>query len=148
MLMLLFYSGEDRFACTCEHIVEIIPPIKLKPIHHMPEYVSGSIIYGGKPLPIIDWCQMIRGTPCHFSFHTRMILFRISAQDKIYEFGMMAEMVTKTMNVPKEAFVGSGVFIKEAPFLGGVLTDERGSIQFVEVEKLLDSIQTVICGIA
>jgi len=145
--MLLFYVGQDRYACVCEHILEIIPPIELKPIPHTPDYVIGSLIYGGKPLPVIDWCQLVEGTSCHSSFHTRIIIFRFSQEERVFEFGLMAERVTKTMSVSEEAFMESGVRIGDSPFLGGVLTDERGSIQFVNVERLVDSLQNIICGV-
>jgi len=147
MLMLLFHVGQDRYACSCEHILEIIPHIEIKPLPRMPPYVAGSVIYGGKPLPVIDWSTIIRDTPSQNSFHTRIIIFRMKREEKVFEFGLMAELVTKTLTIQESAFVESGVKADKTPYLGGVLTDEKGSIQFVEEDRLVDSLQNVMSGV-
>lgn len=144
MLMLIFYAGQDRFACPCDQIIEIIPPVPAKPMSHVPKYVSGSIIYGGKPIPVIDWSSLIHETPCHFAFHTRIILFEFKSHEKVIEFGLMAERVTKTMKAKKSAFIEGDIHIRETPFLRGVMTNESGPVQFVDIERLHDFIQPEI----
>ena len=34
MIMLLFYSGEERYAISCDQIIEIVPQVTLKPVPH------------------------------------------------------------------------------------------------------------------
>jgi len=147
MLMLLFHVGQDCYACSCEHILEIIPHIELKPLPHMPPYVVGTVIYSGKPLPVIDWSKIIHDAPSQSSFHTRIIMFHMVREEKVFEFGLMAELVTKTAHLSKSDFVESGVTKEETPYFGGVYTDEKKTIQFVEVEKLIDFLQNVVSGV-
>lgn len=146
MLMLQFHVDGDRYACSCDHVLEIIPSVELKPIPHTPEYVRGSVIFDGRPLPVVDWCQLIRNTPCTSSYHTRIIMFRLTDEDRIFEFGLMAERVTKTIEADRENFVESGMKVEESPFFGGILTDMKGSIQYVDVERLVDYLQNVFSG--
>jgi len=147
MLMLLFHVGQDRYACGCEHILEIIPSIELKPLSHMPEYVTGSVIYGGKPLPVIDWCHLVGEGSCQSSFHTRIIIFRVGSEERVFEFGLMAERVTKTMNISDKEFVDSGVKVEGFTFFDKVMTDEWGSTQLINLEKLVSFLQNAVCGV-
>jgi len=146
MLMLLFHVGRDRYACSCDLILEIVPAVDLKPIPHTPDYVRGSVIFDGRPLPVVDWCQLIRSSPSATSYHTRIIIFRMTDEDRIFEFGLMAERVTTTIQESKESFVESGMKVEESPFFGGVLTDIKGSIQYVDVDRLVDYLQNVFSG--
>jgi len=148
MLMLLFHVGEDRYACSCDHILEIIPSVDLKPIPHTPDYVRGSVIFDGRPLPVVDWSQLIRGSHSENSYHTRIIVFRLTEEDRSFEFGLMAEKVTRTIQESKESFVESGMKVEESPFFGGVLTDIKGSMQYVDVGGLVDYLQNVFSGVA
>ncbi len=146
MLMLLFYLDQERYACSCEHVLEIIPPVELKPIPQMPDFIVGSLIYGGKPLPVIDWGQLILGRRCPFAYHSRIILFRVDHEGRLFEFGLIAERVTKTISIERHAFKDSGVRAYESPYFGGLYTDEKGSIQFLEPSKFVNYLQGIMVG--
>ena len=53
----------------------------------------------------------------------------------------MAERVTETFKKPKTEFVDPGIRVDTAPYLGEIITDEKGMIQFVRVEYLLPEAQ-------
>jgi chemotaxis-related protein WspB len=41
MLMLLFYVSNDLYAIESSHVVEVIPRVALRKVHHVPDYVAG-----------------------------------------------------------------------------------------------------------
>lgn len=147
MLMLIFHAGDDKYACRCDRISEIIPQVEIKPIYHMPDFIRGSINVGGKPIPVIDWCAMMLERPCRPTLHTRIILFRFVEEEREFEFGLMAERVTKTIDVPPEMFVEGGITAKDAQYLGGIMTEGDDSIQFIKTDELLSAIKNYVCEI-
>ncbi len=148
MLLLVFHAGGERYVCRCDHISEIIPQVAIKPIFHMPEFIKGSINIGGKPIPVIDWCRLVLDRPSGQAMHTRIILFRFFEEGKEIEFGLMAEKVTKTIDAPLEKFVEGEIVVKDAPYLGGIMSDGKNTIQFVKAEKLQNSFKDYLYGIA
>jgi chemotaxis-related protein WspB len=55
--------------------------------------------------------------------------------------GLIAEKITDTLDRPEGNFVDSGIRIKEAPYLGGMLMDEKGIIQRIHLEQLFADVQ-------
>jgi len=135
--MLLFNAGEDRYACSCDAIIEILPHVHLKSYPNMPDYVAGSLDYGGKPIPVVDWCRLVQGRPCSNSLHSRIILCRFSQPgEKENMMGLMAEKVTQAMDLSLSKFADSGINTEKTPYLTGVMSDEKGSVQFVKLNTI------------
>jgi chemotaxis-related protein WspB len=142
MLMLLFYVSKDLYAIESSRVVEVIPRVALRKVHHVPEYVAGLFNYRSKIVPVIDLCHLIRGTPSRFCLSTRIIMVSYSHQDYGQQYlGLVAERITETLNKPETDFVDSGIRVKEAPYLGGMLMDEKGIIQRIHLEQLFADVQ-------
>jgi chemotaxis-related protein WspB len=169
MLMLLCYVGDERYALESSRIVEIVPKVALKKLHHAPEYIPGLFNYRGRIIPVIDLCHLIQGHPCRPHLSTRIILVKYqqhhfsglqsrdlantllddytTIEENLFStnspqiLGLMAERVTETFKKPKTEFVDPGIRVDTAPYLGEIMTDEKGMIQFVRVEYLLPEAQ-------
>lgn len=138
MLMLLFHVGEERFACDCEYITEVIPRVPLRAISHTSEGVTGILNYAGQPVPVLDFSQLCAGRESSEHLSTRIILFSRTTKDKDEQqtLGMMAERVTNTLHKKKSDFSNSGVKYRDASYLGGVNNDQSGIIHEVLVDEL------------
>jgi chemotaxis-related protein WspB len=142
MLMLLFYVGNDLYAIESSYVVEVIPRVSLRKVHHVPDHVAGLFNYRGKIVPVIDLCHLIRDTSSRFCLSTRIIMVRYSNENYGQQYlGLIAEKITETLNKPETAFVDSGISVKEAPYLGGILMNEKGIIQQIHLEKLFSDPQ-------
>jgi chemotaxis-related protein WspB len=142
MLMLLFYVGNDLYAIESSYVVEVIPRVSLRKVHHVPDYVAGLFNYRGKIVPVIDLCHLIRDTSSRFCLSTRIIMVSYSNENYGQQYlGLVAEKITETLNKPETAFVDSGIRVKDAPYLGGILMDEKGIIQQIHLEKLFSDPQ-------
>jgi chemotaxis-related protein WspB len=137
MLMLLFYAGNDLYAIKSSRVVEVIPRVSLRKIQPAPEYVAGLFNYRGAIVPVIDICHLIQGKPSQSHLSTRIIMVSYPRKDNTLQYiGLMAERVTETLNKPDAELDTSRVQVHEAPYLGGMIMDEKGMIQQIHLEQL------------
>ena len=142
MLILLFYVGDERYALLGRQVVEVISLVELKTLARSPNYVAGLLNYRGKIIPAIDLCQLIAERPYHPYLSTRMIVVNYSGDEQAtYLLGLIAERVTDTLDIKESDVVDSGIQVDAAPYLGAIVTDERGMIQCIQVESLLTESQ-------
>lgn len=142
--MLLFYVGKEIFACDSEPIVEIVPKVILKKIPHAPKFFAGLLNFGGIPVPIIDFSELIENRPSGDSMHTRIILFKNpDSENPAPVIGIIAEKVTQTTDQELTSFVESGLKLKELPYLSGVLTIDGKVTQLVLIDELIKRMQSI-----
>lgn len=140
-LMLLFSVGSSLFACDAEPIIEIVPKVKLSQIPHTPAYFCGLMNYGGHPVPVIDFCQLIAGRSAQNSLHSRIILFTHPKEGLPPLLGVVAEKITETTLLSLDDFIKSGVKVEFHPYLEGVYSTEKETVQLVDIEKLFDQMK-------
>lgn len=142
--MLLFYVGKEIFACDSEPIVEVVPKVILKKIPHAPEFCAGLLNFGGIPVPVIDFSQLVENRPSGDSMHTRIMLFKNPDSDNTTPvLGIIAEKVTETTDRETSDFIESGIKIKDLPYLGGVLNIDGKVTQLVLIDELIKSMQSM-----
>ncbi|MEB3180169.1 MAG: chemotaxis protein CheW [Nostocaceae cyanobacterium] len=143
MLMLLFYVGDDLYALDSAQVVEIIPRVVLRKIHHAPDYVAGLFNYRGVIVPVIDLCHLIQGKASRPYLSTRIIMVNYIAKDNTKRcLGLMTERVTETLNKSDTEVMGVETEFDEAhPYLGNIIMDEKGMIQRIRLEYLLSDSQ-------
>jgi chemotaxis-related protein WspB len=138
MLFLLFQLGNDRYVLDTATIVEVIPMIALKEIPRAPVGLSGLFDYRGAPVPAIDLSQLALGRPAHDRLSTRLVVVNRNGPGVAASLvGLIAERATETLRRDAADFVDSGVNDAGAPYLGPVLPDPAGMIQWVSVDQLL-----------
>lgn len=143
MLMLLFYIGNNSYAIESSRVVQVIPGVPLRKIHHVPDYVSGLLNYRGAIAPVIDLCYLIQGTPSRSQLSTRIIMVSSSSPSKTPQYlGLMAERVIKTLDKPEAELISSDTQMNQAPYLGGIILHNQGMIQRIHLEQLFTDVQT------
>lgn len=142
MLMLLFHVDKDLYAVESSCVVEVIPRIPLKTVHHVPSCVAGLFNYRSTIVPVIDFCHLIRGTSSRFSLSTRIIMVTYPYKGNLLQYlGLIAERVTETANMSENEFVDSCIRVKEAPFISGMIMDKKGIVQRIHLERLFADAQ-------
>lgn len=147
-LMLLFSAGDELFACDAEPVIEIIPKVKLKEIPFAPKPFAGLLNYGGSPVPIVDFCDMVGQKRAVDSLHTRIILFENpdATTKELKIIGLIAEKVTETTTLSEKAFVNPGLLSNKAPYLSGVISTEGETVQLVLIDVLFNHLAAVQGG--
>ncbi len=149
MLMLIFHIGDNLYAIDSSCVVEVIPRVSYRPVHHVPDYVAGLFNYRGTIVPAIDLCHLIRGTPSQANLSTRVMMVSYPGQNnKLQYVGLMAERVIKTLKKSKNEFVKSGIQNTNVPYLNEMIMDEEFMIQHIDLEQLFIHLQeTKLLGV-
>lgn len=146
MLFLLFKLGNDRYALEAGRVIEVLPLLELKKIPGAPRGVAGIFNYRGRPVAAVDMSELTLGQPAPERLSTRIIV--ISHPDdsgKSQPLGLIAEHATEIIRRDRKEFVEPGMPAGAPPFLGPILMDEQGAIQWVLEQRLLpESIRNIL----
>ncbi len=138
MLLLLFETGNSRFALDSSKVVEIIPLIKLKKIPTSPGYISGIINYHSEAVPILDLCALTEGVPCREVYSTRIILVHYPLTDEKEKLvGLIAEKVTDVVRSDQGHKQSSGVFIDEAVNTHIIQSGSEEMVQWFDIAQMI-----------
>jgi chemotaxis-related protein WspB len=138
MLFLLFELGKDRYALDVRQIAEILPLVGVKQVPRAPAAMTGLLNYRGAPVPVVDLSRLTLGRLAEQRLSTRIVL--VNYPDKTgrtHLLGLIAERATQTARHAPSEFVPSGITSEGASYLGPVVTDARGLVQWIDVRTLL-----------
>jgi len=140
MLFLLFHIGKDRYALEARRVVEVLPLLELKEVPQAPPGLAGLINYRGEPVPVVDVTLLAVGRRSSEKFSTRIIVVRCeSLEGSPHLLGLIAEQATETLSRKPHEFLSTGLGNVERPYLGPVLMDPAGPIQWIHEDRLLTS---------
>ncbi len=138
MLFLNFELGKDRYALDVRQIAEVLPLIEVKQIPRAPQAMTGLLNYRGTPVPVVDLTQLTLGRPSARRISTRIVLVHYADETgHTHLLGLIAERATQTSRHEPSDFVASGVTNGAAPYLGPVVADAGGLLQWIDVRTLL-----------
>ncbi len=139
-LHLLFQLGEDRYAISAREVAEVLPLRQLKQVPETPEWVAGVFQHRGRMIPVLDLNQRVLKRPALQRNSTRLVLVYFDAQrgEHACVLGLILEQATNTLRLPADAFTSSGLEAGQPDYLGPTQADERGLIQRIDVQGLLD----------
>lgn len=138
MLFLLFQLGPDRYALEARRVVEVVPFAALKSLPQAPAGVAGILNYRGCAVPVVDLSELTLAKRVEERLTTRIIVVRHpDASGRARLLGFLAEHATETLQTDPSRFVEPGVKLGAAPFLGPLLMDANGPIQWVHEQHLL-----------
>jgi chemotaxis-related protein WspB len=138
MMFLLFHLGKDRYVLEARHVIEVLPLLELKRIPEAPRGVAGIFNYRGRPVPAIDLSDLALGHHFSENLSTRIIMINYPDESgKLHPLGLIAEQATEIIRRETKDFVEPGLKFGDTPYLGPVLTDQQGVIQWVREQRLL-----------
>jgi chemotaxis-related protein WspB len=138
MLLLLFETGDGRYALDSGHIVEIIPLLQAKKIPGTPGYVAGMINYRGMPVPVFDLCALAGGSPCRHYFSTRIILVHYPlADDQQRLIGLIAERATDVVSCSESDIRSSGILLGKGAGAQSTGSDQGEIVQLFNVARTI-----------
>lgn len=133
MLAVLFNLGANRYAVDSRDVVEVIPLVALTAVPQAPAAIAGQFDYRGTIVPVVDLRALVEGHACASELSTRILITRY--RERL--LGVMAEKVTEVRRLDGGRAVAAPVSSGDAPYLAGMMVEERGLVQFVQVDELL-----------
>ncbi len=138
MLLLQFQTGKERYGLDVAEVIEVIPLVVFRPLPHADSCVAGLFNYRGTVVPVIDLTTLLTGAPSRPLFSTRIILTDYPDHDGGRQIlGLVAERVTETVPCRAEDLQPAGIAVTGAPYLGDCFLHPEGTIQRVEIGRLL-----------
>jgi chemotaxis-related protein WspB len=138
MLLLLFKAGDGHFAMDTSMVVEIVPFLNMKKIPSAPGYVLGLVNFRGKPIPVVDLCQLTTGCQCESKLSTRIILIQWNLTDgKDVKLGLVAEQVYETIQSNLQKSPPAGVIMDESLLGTKPQMEVDEMIQWLDLKHLL-----------
>jgi chemotaxis-related protein WspB len=138
MLFLLFQLGNDRYALDASRVIEVMPLLELKQLPQAPKGVAGIFNYRGRPVPAVDLCALTLGRPANERFSTRIIVVNYADDSGTpHLLGLIAEHATDMLRKDVADFVDPGLKLREAPYLGPILMNDKHPVQWIDEQRLL-----------
>lgn len=139
-LFLIFRVGDERFALDAMDVVQVLPRLALKPVPQAPHWVCGVFSDRGQVVPVIDISALTFGQPAAARTSTRLVLvhYQLPSSNAPRHLGLILEYASETRRCDPAAFKPYGLSNRQTPYLGPVLEDETGLLQWITVQELLD----------
>lgn len=140
MLALLFNLGGERYALSCEHLVEVVPLVRFRKIPHAPAYVLGLFNYRGQVTPALDLGVLIGGEACRDHLSTRMMVVRYTdphGEGEERTLGLVGERVTETKRLSPEDLSPVGLAVPESQYFQRVIVGKDELAQLFEPQQLV-----------
>lgn len=138
MLILQFQAGKERYGLDTKQIVEVSSLVSLRAIPHAPPEVAGTFNYRGILAPVVDLTALLTGVSSRKRMSTRIVLVTYEGEDgRSHILGLLAEAVTEIISCDEKDLQQPVVSVEGAPYLGDIFFDEHGSLQILDMERLL-----------
>lgn len=135
MLVLPLRAAGDRYGVRCTDVVEVLPALQVRRLPHAPAYLAGLFTYRGAMTAAVDLGLLFGGAKVRPALSTRMVIVRCSAG----KIGLFAEDVGAPSELERDAFGAGQVSVKDAPYLGDVVSVDGQVLQLIEVEKVVSA---------
>jgi chemotaxis-related protein WspB len=128
MAMVLFNVGQTRFAVACKDVVQVVPNVILKKVPSRSPAFVGLMVWRGKTVPVVDFCQIIEHCPVKQYLHTRIILLKTTQETVERSVGLFAENVYYMNELSPEQFIKQEISMNDYPFLSKGFLDSEGMV--------------------
>ncbi len=139
MLLLVFQSGAARYGLDTSQVVEVMPAASLRTVPRAERGVAGLLNHHGAIIPVLDITALLTGDPTRTRFSSRIVVVNFPGADgAIHHLGLLVERATETIRCSERDFQPAGIRMAEAPFSGDILVDREGTVQKIEISRLLN----------
>ena len=147
MQLLTFSIAGEPFAIEARLVIEVLPLVPARPIPQVPDYVLGIFTYRGDLVPLVDLGRRLGSGPPLQRLSTRVIVvefhpdagYRTARQTPVVRLGLVAENVIAIRGAEEAEASLPSLQLATAPYLGRVLRIGGGTMQLIEVARLLPS---------
>src|SRR5256885_2780663 len=100
--------GQVLYVIGASRIFEVAPLVELRALPQAPRGLAGLMNYRGKPVPVLDLCQLTSDRHASQRLSTRIIILKHPlAKQGERLVGLIAERVTQVLRKEPGEFVGA-----------------------------------------
>jgi chemotaxis-related protein WspB len=136
MLGLVFQVGPDKVAVDVRRVREVIPRVRLTPVHGVPPWFAGVFVYRGRVVPVIDLHALAGVGECPPHLSSRIILFPYPLDMPESLVGLLATQVNEIREI-KPGIAQPLPGPAGRPSLGPALSDSEGILRLLDPDWML-----------
>ncbi len=139
MLVLTFQIGSERVGLDIQTVREVVPQVRLKPLHGGPPWLAGVFVFRGMVVPVIDLHDLTGQGPCPQHLSSRIILVPQTDPHTGVErlLGLLTSRVSELRTLSAGFSTIAQTLTPGGIGLGTVITDELGIFRLLDPDKLL-----------
>ncbi|MDA8100103.1 MAG: chemotaxis protein CheW [Nitrospiraceae bacterium] len=134
-----FRVGTEAFGLDIRSITEVIRPLKITPLPHMPRFVEGVINLRGMIIPVVDLRKRFELPAPPGSRTLRIVVIRGAVDDPLALLGLVVDEVQEVLPVPPERIdrAPDAARGRSADYLAGVAKLDDRLIILLEITRIL-----------
>lgn len=129
-----FKIGDESFAISSQHIVNIGEMTKITKIPKTPYYVNGMINFMGDPIIVID-PHLLFNIDVKQSDYPCILILDILIKSKSKRIGFMIDEIKLAIDIEEDEIVTDNKYISK--FINGIYNDGNDLIFMLNVNNLL-----------
>ena len=135
-----FVVGGEEYVVDIMRIKEIIPPLKITPVPHAPEYIEGVINLRGAIVPVVDLRRRLGVPPAAATKKSKIIICVVGTR----RVGLVVDSVTERLRLSRASIRRTPAMLSRGPrfFLGVCGPPERLKL-LLNIKALLESSEQV-----
>ncbi|MFM1903576.1 MAG: hypothetical protein RLZZ440_1476 [Planctomycetota bacterium] len=141
MQLLTFSIAGEPYAIEARLVTEVLPLVPARPIPQVPDYLSGIFTYRGDLVPLVDLSRRLGAGPPAPRLSTRVIVveFRPAGRGDSppVRLGLVAENVIGIRGTEEAEASLPPLQLPDAAYLGGLMRLGGGTVQVIDVTRLL-----------
>ena len=143
MHVVVWTAGDVRYAIETACIVEVVPVVDVRAIPHCPPWVCGLMNYRGALTPLVDVRRLIDDHATEPRRATRIIVTELGGELGAELVGDRLALLVESLESVEhcdfaDADAHPGLTLPDARYLGPVAPTTNGTLQLVDVHRLLD----------
>lgn len=137
--MLLFYAGDERYACSCEELFEVLPALELSSDVSNRSLLAGVLQYREGLVAVVDFVKLRTKLPCNRQYSAR-ILILCKTNSHTEWMGVLVEKATSLLDLERKDFMKTPHLLEDDKYVVGIYADDRGIIRLVDMGLFFEEI--------
>lgn len=143
MLLLTFQAAGALYGVNAAGVVAVIPRVGLRRPPHAPDFFAGVFEYRGEVVSVVDLGVLFGSSPAPERLSTRIILVdradrSANAPRRWSLLGLIVEDAGDFVTIAPGSLAPVAAASPRAPYLGGIAETDRGMVQLVLPEHVLN----------
>jgi len=132
-----FAVGGEEYVVDIMRIKEIIPPLRITPVPHAPEYIEGVINLRGAIIPVVDLRRRLGLPAAAPTRRTKYIICVVGGR----RVGLVVDSVSERLRLPRSSIRRTPAMLlgRGPSFFAGVCGPQESLKLLLNVKALLES---------
>lgn len=138
---LTFRLGEERFALSVRHVINILEMCRITVVPQMPDFVKGAINLRGEVLPVIDSRLKFGMSEIEITKNTCILVLEVEVDDQPAKLGILVDAVDEVLELDESDIKNSPTIGKQYnnEFIAGMIEHDDKFTMLLNINKVFST---------